>query len=194
MIITKKHLSRRTFLRGTFGATVALPLLDAMVPALTAQSRTAANAPFRFGAIYMPNGVFPDTWHPEDGGQRLRVQAGDAAARAVPRSAGHDQQDEGAVGRVGPPRRQLGVPQRRRARSATAREPATPSARSSRRRRSTSTSPTRWPAIRRCARSRSAPRTWAPPSAPATASPARSSTRSPGATTRARCRWASTRA
>ena len=65
MIITKKHLSRRTFLRGTFGAAVALPLLDAMVPALTAQSRTAASSPFRFGAIYMPNGVFPDTWHPE---------------------------------------------------------------------------------------------------------------------------------
>ena len=38
MIITKKHLSRRTFLRGTLGAAVALPLLDAMVPALTAQS------------------------------------------------------------------------------------------------------------------------------------------------------------
>jgi hypothetical protein len=65
MIITKKHLSRRTFIRGTFGATLALPLLDAMVPALTAQGRTAASSPFRFGAIYMPNGVFPDTWHPE---------------------------------------------------------------------------------------------------------------------------------
>jgi hypothetical protein len=64
MIITKKHLSRRTFLRGTFGAAVALPFLDAMVPALTAQTRTVANAPFRFGAIYMPNGVFPETWHP----------------------------------------------------------------------------------------------------------------------------------
>jgi hypothetical protein len=65
MIITKKHLSRRTFLRGTFGATVALPLLDAMVPALTAQSRSAAAAPFRFGAIYMPNGIFPESWHPD---------------------------------------------------------------------------------------------------------------------------------
>jgi hypothetical protein len=65
MIITKRHLSRRTFLRGTFGAAMALPMLDAMVPALTAQSRTAARTPFRFGAIYMPNGVFPDTWHPE---------------------------------------------------------------------------------------------------------------------------------
>jgi len=47
MIITKKHLSRRTFLQGTFGAAVALPFLDAMVPALTAQSQTAAAAPFR---------------------------------------------------------------------------------------------------------------------------------------------------
>jgi len=69
MIITKKHLSRRTFLRGTLGATVALPLLDAMVPALTAQSQTAANAPFRFGAIYLPNGVWPEFWHPEQVGK-----------------------------------------------------------------------------------------------------------------------------
>jgi hypothetical protein len=71
MIITKKHLSRRTFLRGTFGAAVALPFLDAMVPALTAQTRTAANAPFRFGAIYMPNGVFPETWHPTEVGSNF---------------------------------------------------------------------------------------------------------------------------
>ena len=46
----------------------ALPLLDAMVPALTAQSRTAANGAFRFGAIYFPNGVWPDTWHPDTPG------------------------------------------------------------------------------------------------------------------------------
>ena len=65
MIITKKHLSRRTFLRGTVGAAVALPFLDAMVPALAATPRTAGKGPFRFGAVYMPNGVFPDTWHPE---------------------------------------------------------------------------------------------------------------------------------
>ena len=50
MIITKKHLSRRTFLRGTFGTMVALPLLDAMVPALTAQTAARATAPFRFAA------------------------------------------------------------------------------------------------------------------------------------------------
>ena len=62
MIITKKHLSRRTFLRGTLGAGVALPFLDAMVPAFAA---AASAAPFRFGVVYMPCGVYPDTWHPE---------------------------------------------------------------------------------------------------------------------------------
>jgi len=68
MFITKKHLSRRTFLVGTFGASVALPFLDAMVPALTAQARTAANRPQRFAAMYFPCGIFPDHWHPETTG------------------------------------------------------------------------------------------------------------------------------
>src|ERR1041384_4637923 len=68
MMITKKQLSRRTFIRGTFGAAVALPFLDAMVPALTAQSRTAAAAPFRFVGVYMPCGVSRDTWHPDQVG------------------------------------------------------------------------------------------------------------------------------
>jgi hypothetical protein len=68
MFITKKHLSRRTFLQGTFGAAIALPFLDAMVPAFTATARAAGVSPFRFGAIYMPNGVYPDTWHPEKEG------------------------------------------------------------------------------------------------------------------------------
>ena len=68
MFITKTHLSRRTFLLGTFGATVALPLLDAMVPALTAQARTAANRPLRFGAMYIPNGIYPEYWHPDTTG------------------------------------------------------------------------------------------------------------------------------
>src|SRR5262249_10511599 len=66
MIITKKHLSRRTFLRSAFGATIALPMLDAMAPALTAQSRTAA--PFRFGVVYFTCGIYPDTWHPDAAG------------------------------------------------------------------------------------------------------------------------------
>jgi hypothetical protein len=56
MFLTKTHLQRRTFLRGV-GATLALPLLDAMVPALTAQSRTAARPLRRLGFVYMPNGV-----------------------------------------------------------------------------------------------------------------------------------------
>ena len=61
MFITKKHLPRRTFLRGALGTVVALPFLDAMIPALSAQ---AAKRPFRFGAIYVPNGIYPQLWHP----------------------------------------------------------------------------------------------------------------------------------
>ncbi len=68
MIITKKHVSRRTFLRGA-GVAVALPWLDAMVPALKAQSPTSAGAPFRFGVSYMPCGVYPDVWHPDELGR-----------------------------------------------------------------------------------------------------------------------------
>src|ERR1700750_922245 len=61
--ITRKHLPRRTFLRG-MGVTLALPLLDAMVPALTAQSKTAAAPRLRFGAVYVPNGVIMEQWTP----------------------------------------------------------------------------------------------------------------------------------
>ncbi|MGE3512402.1 MAG: DUF1552 domain-containing protein [Vicinamibacterales bacterium] len=63
MIITKTHLRRRTFLRG-MGAALALPLLDAMVPAATAQARTAAVAPSRFGVTYVPNGFVMSKWTP----------------------------------------------------------------------------------------------------------------------------------
>ncbi|MEE2790817.1 MAG: DUF1552 domain-containing protein [Acidobacteriota bacterium] len=56
MIITKKALPRRTFLRGA-GTALALPLLDAMVPALSAVARTAANPVKRLGFLYLPNGV-----------------------------------------------------------------------------------------------------------------------------------------
>jgi Protein of unknown function (DUF1552) len=65
MIITKKHLSRRTFLRGAIGTMVAVPFLDAMIPALSGQSK---GRPFRFGAIYVPNGIYPQLWHPEKTG------------------------------------------------------------------------------------------------------------------------------
>jgi len=67
MFITKKHLSRRTFMRGTLGAAVALPFMDAMVPALSA----APKSPFRFGAVYFPCGVYPDTWHPDAEGSNF---------------------------------------------------------------------------------------------------------------------------
>jgi hypothetical protein len=65
MIVTKKHLPRRTFLRGALGAAIAMPFLDAMIPALAAQT---GKRPFRFGAIYVPNGIYPQLWHPETTG------------------------------------------------------------------------------------------------------------------------------
>lgn len=74
MFITKKHLDRRTFLRGAAGTAVALPLLDAMIPAATAQSLTAAAPRMRFGAIYMPNGIYPEFWHPEQVGSDFEFQ------------------------------------------------------------------------------------------------------------------------
>src|SRR5262245_56347038 len=67
MIVTKKVIARRAVLRG-MGAAVSLPLLDAMVPALTAASKTAANAPMRFGFFYTPNGYYLPHFHPEGQG------------------------------------------------------------------------------------------------------------------------------
>ena len=64
MLIAKKHLSRRTVLRGV-GATLALPLLDGMVPALTALSKTAAAPVRRFGVFYVPNGMSMPYWSPK---------------------------------------------------------------------------------------------------------------------------------
>src|SRR5580700_9040515 len=55
-IVTRKHLDRRTFFQG-LGVSVALPLLDSMVPALTAQSLTAANPVKRLGFVYVPHGA-----------------------------------------------------------------------------------------------------------------------------------------
>src|SRR5437773_2951134 len=64
MIITKMHLSRRTLLRG-LGASLALPLLDSMVPALTALDKTAAAPVRRFGGFYVPNGMSMPYWFPK---------------------------------------------------------------------------------------------------------------------------------
>jgi hypothetical protein len=63
MIVTKLHLPRRTMLRG-IGATIALPLLDAMVPALTQQRLTAAAPVKRLGVIYLGNGHNMATYTP----------------------------------------------------------------------------------------------------------------------------------
>jgi len=67
VFITRKCLSRRTFLRGT-GVTLALPFLDAMVPALTAQSKTAANVSPRLSFVYLPHGAIMDKWTPKKEG------------------------------------------------------------------------------------------------------------------------------
>ena len=63
MFVTRRSLPRRTFLRG-LGATVALPLLDAMVPSFTALAQTPANPRTRFGAVFVPNGAIMESWTP----------------------------------------------------------------------------------------------------------------------------------
>ena len=72
MIITKKCLPRRTFIRGT-GTALALPLLDSMVPALSAMAKTSANPVRRLGFIYFPHGSV--SWAPGD--QNLWTPPGD---------------------------------------------------------------------------------------------------------------------
>ena len=72
MIITKKALPRRTFLRG-MGATLALPVLDAMVPSMTAIARTGAAPVRRLGFIYMPMGCDITRWTPGSTDGTLKV-------------------------------------------------------------------------------------------------------------------------
>src|SRR5215204_4294460 len=63
MFITKKRLPRRTFLRSV-GATLALPLLDSMIPARTLLAQTAAKPLPRLGFVYVPHGAIMDKWTP----------------------------------------------------------------------------------------------------------------------------------
>ena len=72
MIVTKKAISRRTILHG-LGATVALPLLDAMIPALTAAVDTPAKPIRRLGVVYHPNGVIYDKWLPNGVGAEFEL-------------------------------------------------------------------------------------------------------------------------
>jgi len=69
MFITKLSLPRRTFLRGV-GATVALPFLEAMVPAFKTSAAVSAR---RFGAVFVPNGAIVDEWTPKTPGQGFEL-------------------------------------------------------------------------------------------------------------------------
>src|SRR5258708_14895568 len=65
MVVFKKALPRRSFLRG-MGGVLALPLLDAMIPAF---SSAAGKSPVRLGTVYVPNGMWPmDKWTPKTAG------------------------------------------------------------------------------------------------------------------------------
>ena len=68
MFITKKHLSRRTLLRGV-GVSLGLPLLDSMVPAQTPLTKTAATSKSRLSCIYVPHGATMDKWTPAADGK-----------------------------------------------------------------------------------------------------------------------------
>ncbi|MFO7325767.1 MAG: DUF1552 domain-containing protein [Pseudomonadota bacterium] len=72
MFITKKHLSRRTLLRG-MGVSIALPLLDAMVPAGVALANTAAARKPRLGFFYFPHGAVMEKWTPQGAGRDFRL-------------------------------------------------------------------------------------------------------------------------
>src|SRR5262245_65777518 len=66
--ITKRHIPRRAFLRGA-GVTLALPLIDAMLPAGTALAQTVAGEPKqRFVGIFFPHGMGPGHWEPAEEG------------------------------------------------------------------------------------------------------------------------------
>ena len=96
MFVTKKHVSRRTFLRSAAGVAIGLPFLDAMVPALVAQNRTAAARTFRFGSFYVGNGLCPGLWEPTGEGtafeasQMLKVTEAYREQTVVVSGLGHD--------------------------------------------------------------------------------------------------------
>src|SRR6185295_12167748 len=72
MFITKKHLSRRTFLRSA-GVTLALPFLESMVPAQTPLIKTAASGRTRFASIYVPHGATMYKWTPATAGKGFEM-------------------------------------------------------------------------------------------------------------------------
>ena len=72
MFLSKKYLSRRHVLRG-MGSSIALPLLDAMIPAATALAQTAANPAPRLGFIYLPHGAVAGKWAPDTTGRDFEL-------------------------------------------------------------------------------------------------------------------------
>lgn len=68
--VTKKSLPRRTFLRGV-GATVALPLLESMLPAMSSVARAQQLSPTRFAGVFVPHGAAPGYWVPERTGRNF---------------------------------------------------------------------------------------------------------------------------
>ncbi len=72
MMIFKKAIPRRTFLRGV-GATVALPLLDGMIPAFASKSQAAVMSPVRLSICYVPNGIIPGAWKPQTVGPNFEI-------------------------------------------------------------------------------------------------------------------------
>src|SRR5438105_14092119 len=70
--LTSKPLPRRTVLRG-LGATMALPFLDAMLPAFTTRARAAAKGVHRFQAFYVPNGMAMEYWLPKAEGRAFEL-------------------------------------------------------------------------------------------------------------------------
>ena len=99
MFITKKHLSRRTLLRGA-GAAIALPLLDSMIPARTALAQTAAAPKTRLGCIYIPHGVTMDKWTPATTGSGFELTEILQPARAGPRSGLRRERPYACAGRT----------------------------------------------------------------------------------------------
>jgi Protein of unknown function (DUF1552). len=72
MIVTKKALARRTFLKG-LGSALALPLLDSMVPALTGAATAGMQPAIRLAFVYVPNGIIQKGWLPAKTGQRYEM-------------------------------------------------------------------------------------------------------------------------
>src|SRR6185369_2972015 len=72
MIALRKSIPRRTLLRG-LGASLALPLLDGMIPALTARAQTAAAPVHRFGVVYVPNGMVMENYLPATQGASFEL-------------------------------------------------------------------------------------------------------------------------